>query len=667
MKPRSRSLLLSVSAIGGVLAVVALHHVLARSEASAPSAAGQGTLSSESIAERSGARAAGCTFIEGSELSYALTLSAEMILDAAAMKAAPSGATMPSLTRTSTSTLVLKTLSTDDASGAVLLARYRDVDNAQAAELGDLTSPFLVRIDRQCQLTGYAHLDTTALRDGRAQQSMTDNLVWSWPSKASGGTEVREGANDIGVFRASYKQIAGSPPKVERHVEAFTRIWSDEWEASPFAVDDKAPAGKKEHKPLASAMTVDTGAGPWFSSLEGSERLAVAGGTLLARIQARSAPTPDHAFDGAPTAASRYVWEDLLHKRVRARVAAKPKEQDQKELAAVKKLTLDQAMTRYELVVKSGVNISETWPVLQKYLTARPEASTELGKQIKDGKLPEDGSAGVFVALGKTPTTEARDALLSLKNDASVQVFDRSRAAFSLVDREDVGVSLASALHAESQNIATGASRSERLYARHAALALGMMGNLRGGDDPAIADHARAAAREILAKGTNAITMSPGFGVVANLGDPALLSLVTPYMRHQDPEVRRAATVSIRRMPPSATASLTAEWLRNETNADVKRDLYGVVHRQHIDARTVVDRAIVTQAMVDLARHPSVITRQAIVDILGEAIPQYPEAKAALLASVPAEAEAKDEGIFEQLARYLSGDEILAAMPKAVK
>ncbi|MEA2753336.1 MAG: hypothetical protein QOI41_7479 [Myxococcales bacterium] len=657
-----------VTALVAVGTGAALYATRAPREASvgAPVAQTLATVATPAVAEEKPvARSPGCRFQVGAELSYAITAAIEARVDRKTLNV-PAGVDVPaSLSKQAHSTLDLRALSVDDTTGAVLLARYRDVDASLTRELGDVTTPFLVRVATDCKLTGFARLQTAGLPEARGEQAMTYNLLWARPM---GGNEtaVSEGSSDYGQFRASYKEVPGPRPRVQRTIQAYTRVWAEEWESNAFERDDGKGGGgarRKEQTPLASTMTVDVGAGPWFASIDGTERVSIGGTELESHVMAREIATPQGALAGLPTAESSYVWEDLLHRKVRAKHAEPRTKGELAEIAAVKNLTLDAAMGQYMAHVQKQENISQTWPHLEKYLEARPAAATELAKQIKDGKLPEEGSAGVFVALGKTPTTEARDALLSLKNDGSVAMMDRARSAFALVDREDVGVELAQSLRTDSQAIVTGPTREVRIYARHAALALGMMANLRASDTPAIAAEARSAVNEIFAKGRTAKALSPGFGTVANLGDPSLLSTIEPYTVHPDMEVRRAATISIRRMPPSSTTAMALTWLRRETAPEVKRDLYHVLRLQHLDARVVPDRAFIAQAITDLSARPGALTRQSIVHILGSVKDVYPEAKAALMAVLPLELAVPDEGIYEQASSYLSPDEIAAALP----
>ena len=453
--------------------------------------------------------------------------------------------------------------------------------------------------------------------------------------------------------------------RIERRIEGYTRVWSEEWSESAFEVADaKKPAPKAAQSPKESHLAVELGAGPWFATMSGVERVVLYNTELASRIDVKQVPAPPAALADVPRDEPRYVWEDLLHRRVKPPTALREPQTDaeKKQVAELAQLAPSTALAQYRDGLAAGEDFSGSWRKLSRYLEVRPDAAGEVANEVRTSTLPEEGSAGVFMALGQAQTTEARDALLSIKNDTGVGAYDRSRSVFALVGRTDVGVDFARSLRSESQAITTGVSQPARLYARHAALALGMLGALRP-EDQGIHGEATGAVMDILAQGRNDIALRPAFGTVANLGDTKLLSVVAPYLRSPDAKIRRAATVAIRRMPPAATKDLTTEILRVETDADVRRDLYHTVRLQHLDARVAPDRAIVLAAIDDLLRtRPKGLTRQSLVHILGAAQKESPEAHAALVAAVPLEMAVREEGIFELLQQYLTGDEIAAAL-----
>jgi hypothetical protein len=328
---------------------------------------------------------------------------------------------------------------------------------------------------------------------------------------------------------------------------------------------------------------------------------------------------------------------------------------------AVRGLTLDQALASFVGGVQSGKNFSETWPELKVYLEARPEMAGETMRRLRANQVPEEAEAAAFLAMGKALTPEAREALLKTMRDPSAEVIDRSRSVFALVDRPDVGAPLARELAGSAMAISSGGSRSERIFARESALAVGMMAGLRGDTEPEIKTVALTAVPQLLAVGSTATLLSPAFGTIANIGDPSMLSLVQPYTESADPGIRAVAARSIRRMSPQETGAFAAGWLGRETDASVKRELYGTIAKQAYDAQQPVTAGVVQRAIVDLQSKPGLLTRKAIIKILGQQASVDPVAKTALMNQIAFETK-ENSGLYAVIAGYLSTDDISKAV-----
>ena len=522
-------------------------------------------------------------------------------------------------------TLDLKAL-TADASGTVLLARLHDADASIAHTRGNLTAPFLLRLDGQCHLAAFARLSTTPLADARSEQGVAYGLQFTWPRDAA---SLANGENAFGAYRASF--TARSAGVVEGRIEAYTRLWDDD----ALHPDADTPVSLK---PTDSHLRVDfggAGAGHWFATLTSTEHLAILGTKVENELTAQAQPPGAQAFDGVPTDAGKYVWEDLLPRHVQKRLAKAETPAEKAAVAEAAKLSLPQALHLFENGVQAKGSMLDVAKPLASYLEAHPESAKIVAQQIKTGEIPRDHDAAVFVALGLTPNTEARDALLSMKNDASRPAFDRARSVFALVERSDVGVDLAKQLRSDSQAITSGASREDRLYARHAALAVGMMAGRRGTELPDVVAEAKGTVSDILSSQprTNVLALKPAFEAAANIGDSSMLGSFTPYLLDRDPSMRREAFIVMRRMPPSATTSMAVALLRAESDASVKARAYHVLWLQHHDAQVTPDRTLVVQAVADLLTNPATLTRQALIQLLGPAAASVPEARAGLLAS----------------------------------
>jgi hypothetical protein len=596
--------------------------------------------------DQNGPRAPGCHFAKGQRLAYTIDVQTRVQVHPDRLNL-PAGARIDGPTdRSSQAHLDLKVLSAEAAGGAVLLARYGFVDTRTVAEAGALDGPFLLKVSNRCKIEGYARLDSTGTDSARTQQALAHELQWYWPETGQG---IDEGETAFGRYQAAYK-VDGAT--VDRTIESYGPIWARGGNLG------KPMAQASTGKPAISTMKVSVGTGPWFASLTSRERLvglALVDTDTTTKVASR-APTTG-VLDGVPVDPKRYVWENMFTRPV-AR-ATRPVPRSREHLAAVEKMKqveLPAALDLMYQAINKDLNIAHVWPVMGAYLEAHPDDAQEVVDRLKKGAIADGAVAATFIALGKTPTTQARDALWGLKDDRQAATILRAQSAFALVDRADVGVTLARSLLQDSQNLSKGATRNERLFSREAALALGMMAGLKA-DDGEVKQVASQGALDLLKAGRNATTLRPAIGALANIGDPALLPHVMPHIRSADPKVREAATTVIRRMPPAETASLTVDWLAREDDPFVKRRLYRTLSHQLFDAQQAPDPRIVDRAIADLARSSSVATRQSIIHILGAIAPSHPQAREALVRQVKRESN-EESGLLKVLGQYLAAPDI---------
>lgn len=595
----------------------------------------------------------GCRFQIGETLGYALDIDAKAKVNPQLAGLGAGGGSAPVDVRKQVrAELQLKTLSTDATQGAVLLAAYRHMN--VGADAAELAPPFLIRVDPACHLSGFARFEKTQAAHARTQQAIVHELAWRWPQ---GGQTIEEpDQNGVGAYVARHALVNGADgPRVERTVLSYTALWT-----AGLAPNGAAPV--MPAIPRSSSLVVQPGSGPWFEALRGEEELAGLSATDSHTVSsARRIPAEAGAFAGASTDQQRYVWENLLPRSIMVRAVPEVTARDLRDRDAVRGQTLDQALASFVGGVQSGKNFSETWPGLKTYLEARPEMAGETMRRLRANQVPEEAEAAAFLAMGKAQTPEAREALLQTMRDPSAEVIDRSRSIFALVDRSDVGAPLARELAGSARGIASGGSRSERIFARESALAVGMMAGLRGDTEVEIKNVALTVVPQLLAVGSTARLLSPAFGTIANIGDPQTLSLVRPYTESADAAVRAVAVRSIRRMSPQETGDFTATWLGRETDASVKRELYGTIAKQAYDAQQPVTAGVVQRAIADLQSNPGLLTRKAIIKILGQQAATDSAAKTALMNQIAFETK-ENSGLYSVIAGYLSTDDISKAV-----
>jgi hypothetical protein len=533
--------------------------------------------------------------------------------------------------------------------GAIVLGRFADVDPGTTTEVGAIDAPFLLRISDRCKITGYARLATTPALPARTQQALAHELQWLWP-QGDDLTATDEGETAFGQYRASYTATAGEGKSatIAREIEAYTRVWERGQGFGQASTD----------KPAISTMKVVPGAGPWFESIESREKLvgmSVVDTDTATHVSAR--PANPAVLAGAATDESQYSWGDMFRKRTPK--LARAQQRGPEHIAAVEEMRqvkLPVALDKMYDAINADANIARVWPVLEAYLEAHPDEAQTVVDKLKAGEIPEGAQAATFIALGQTPTPQARTALWHLKDDKRAHVMMRAQSAFALVDRADVDVSLAQSLLEDSSQVVKGRTRSDRLFSREAALALGMMSGLKADDDE-IRAVATKGVVSLLQAGHDATTLSPGFNALANIGDPGLLGHASPFMKSADPKIRERAAIVFRRMPPAETVHVTADWLARESDAFVQRALYKTLQAQLFDAKEPPDARIIDLAIRDLTAQPGTLTRQSLIHILGAVAGENPRAREALIRQVKHE-QNDGSGLLKQLGQYLKAEDI---------
>jgi hypothetical protein len=274
-----------------------------------------------------------------------------------------------------------------------------------------------------------------------------------------------------------------------------------------------------------------------------------------------------------------------------------------------------------------------------------------------------------YIALGNARTDEAKAALNGIMKDEQAPFVDRTRAILSLVDRRDVGPSLAHYLSDKATKISSGETKSERLLARQAMLAVGTMSGMRP-EDPQLKDIAVGSIERGIEANAHPMSRRPVYGALANVGDPALLRLVREIPDHPDADMRKSAAAVVRRMPPAETADFVGRWLDREQNWRVKDVLYRTVERQTFDAGKHPGERVLAHAIDDLKQKPGPMTRKALIRILGRGLEQMDEdelgIEETLLEMIPYEV-AERSGLYGVIAEQIDdGDKLEGAVKTAL-
>lgn len=541
-------------------------------------------------------------------------------------------------------TLQLEALrSLDD--GSLMLARLVGVDatTAQAAP-GIADTAFLFRLSTSCEPIGFARHRSAPLGGARAQQA---TLAQLWFRVPRAQTEPAMAENGLGPFRAV---LARSGSVVQRRVVAYQQAWGS---AQVPSVTD-------------SFLSAQLGSGPWFDALTSREVVSMGVfSSATVEVKVTRATADASVLAQVSRDEGEYVWEDLLPRPVLPSASKEPSREERARLATMVDKPFKEAVREFAAKVVAEPNMDAKWKDLSRYLTVHPEHARDFVGSMQQRGFPEELKALGYVAVGHAQGTEARDALLAVRDDSGAEPYDRIRATLALVGRDDVGVELARALHQDSRAMLRQPNSARGFYGRNALLALGMFSALRQNQDAAVAGVARAAISETLESSDlsagGGVSFPAAMGAMGNLGDPADLPTLVALSKHPSPEVRAQVPQGMRRLHQDVVADFTLEWLQRETSPDVKQELYSVVQHQLLDDQLVASEALSRQAVKDLEAQPVLLTRQPLVRILAPNASKYDFVRRALVAQAVKEV-GTTSGLYSVIAQYVPGDEVSAAL-----
>lgn len=551
-------------------------------------------------------------------------------------------------------TLVLKA----SPDGALMLGRLLDFKSTAVREDARVEAPFLFRVAQDCSVVGFAHDAQLHTGYARIQQALLHDLSFVAPS---GDDTLFEGRDSLGEVIGQVKLVSeGGQVIVQKRLTSL-KPWRTGLGSLSQIDGYMAAVTPSKTSWFDDVMLRSTYSGSGISSTR----------TLKAIRQA--APSAVDGLSRASRDEADYVWTDLLPTLIALDEGALATARELRARQAIKDHKVDDVISRMVARVdQKGTGIQDTWPELQTYLEARPEMASVIAARLIADQIPSQATMASFIALGNTRTPEARAALEGIMREPTNASFDRVRAMFSLVDRPDVGDGLADELVELAKPLVNSKNEGEHLVARHALLALGMMAGLKPGRKD-LNKMAASTIRQAIKDAPNAIIASPAYGALANVGDPALLSMLDGIEHHPDYSTREVAALVTRRMPPSQTAEFTRRWLFAEKDWRVKLTLYHTLELQTFAAREMTSREVLTLAVADLEQRPGALTRKALVRLLGRAMSKMEQGDALrqrieriFVALVPFEVERRT-GLYRPLTEHLSPELIRQAMAPADK
>ncbi len=557
-----------------------------------------------------GDRARGCSFVAGQQLAYQISTADDADLDMGALGVPARTAAKTDVRSTTTARLELRALSSDPQQGGVLVGRFAQFAANTIVHDDKVQAPFLVRISPECSIDGFAYKRGTQAGYARVQQALVSELGWTWPHGEKGRFEGRR-TNGSFVADVTTTSVHGKFALLQT-IKSF-EPWSHA-AGSPDKVTD-------------SFQQVVPGKVAWFASLQTKTAFAGARSTVEHTARATFVDTHAASLKDVSTDEKDYVWADLLPRQIPLGERQPPSKAELVALSHARKLTVDQAVDQYvQRVEDKNVGIKDTWPGLRTFLEAKPDAAQKVVDKMKRGEIPAQAAMGAYIALGKTRTPQAKAALEGVMRDEQAPVIQRSRAILSLIDRADEGEELASYLQKKSGLVASGKNRGQRVLARQALLALGAMSGRKSYDDgikQAAIDEITKLHQET--RVMSALYQRPVFGALANVGDPKTLELVADIPDNPDAQVREAAAIVFRRMPPKDVSDFAARWLARERDPRVLRKLWHTLELESFDARELPSHEVLEYAVRDLKKKPGPITRKALIRLLVRAKKKLPK------------------------------------------
>lgn len=578
----------------------------------------------------------GCHFEAGQRVDVALTVQTGVELTNAPAPM-PRAAMLAEAITTSVQLEVLEA----DGAHAVLVGAFADVEVTGHTPARAYAGPFLVEVDTACELTRFAHHQSTQRPEARLQQSVLWELAWRWTA----GDEALARHNARGSYDArATTTTVGNEVLAQRRIESYGRLWL---------------GGEATHVTGFGSATV--AGGDWFDHLEADETLTSTSGTTRTRVRA-TASRGTGALTKLDRDATHYLWADLLSTPMARREALPVTPTDRALRAQLQDKSAAEVVQLAQGLFAKNQNLPASWPPLRAFLEARPEKTLEVVAELKQGKVTEDGLNTFFIAFGNARTPDARDALLGMMRDTKAPPAIRARAMFSLVDRADVGPPLATEFRAASQALEGDPNGSARFVATESLLALSTMAGLH--EDSEVRGVAVDAVRERLTPDADRRTQATALKAMANLGDPSLLPEAVPYTFSKEERVRRAAAKVVRRMNPADTESFSVDWLRRETSLFVKKDVFVTLEAQHFDAKASAGRQLSRVLIEELKNEEhGVIARKALLRLVGaSSLSQEPEVRALLKAQAK-RALARRDGLASDALGLLTPEEIREVAP----
>lgn len=480
-------------------------------------------------------------------------------------------------------------VTTEDASG-----------KAMDDPLGDVTRPFLMRVDAGCRLVEFAWRRDADRFGVHNQQSLVASLGWSRGDTSRYSVSCFD---VVGRYGALLEERDGviTGRRVD-YLQVFSSGSSDRKVTIPR-----------------STLRVERDGGPWFRRLASSQTLAYAYrgidfGTVDSTVRAERRPKAMPVPDAPPPSDAGWVWGLLLEQARRAELAPKREQVGD----SLRTTSLPDALKWYLSMVSSKeVNPADWVTYMRDWLRAHPEAIPKLLAMIRAGELDEHGLAltGIFLAMRLADTPQTRAALLDVFRDVEgFPLGHRLDAARELAFSERLPPGFTAELLAATEAAQTGFDRGAL------KLTTGMLVEAQSQRNPAAVQPVVDAMQNWLrSPGDDREGLLQSLQAVGNAGHDELASAVDAHLHGEDPKLRRFAAQAMRNMSPSVVHPLLAAAYASENSPGVRVSILDALLQSSAKGQSPLPVAVV-QLVVDRIADPVAPPEyRQQVDFLGQA------------------------------------------------
>lgn len=530
-------------------------------------------------------------------------------------------------------TLWWRVLEERSSGGWVVAATLADVQLleggaavADASRRAALETPFLLQVDRDCRFRDFA-FDPATGAEARRQLQGTLKAAELVLAPLPRTQWVSRHRDSLGAFDASYTLEASDD---DDDAPSLTRR-RGRYISSSLPLLPPQMGGRVRVDVLASELHATLDArGRWVSQLDGSEHLrAWMGQKLLSEVRAT---VRVERLDGAQRApasmalldSARFAWGQAGGSAGDSPRLPPPPE------PALASLSLDEALADFAARLGQGPNgLHGATERLASYLSVHPEAIPSLLARMREGALPEQLHAALFLALEKTGTLAAESGLGEALSDRRLGTMNRMRAAAALQDIPRPSERTAATLIQQAR--ASRADAEERQVADAALLALGALSQRVETTQPEVARMAHGELELRLGGAREPEDVAVALAAVGNSGDEAFASALESYKNDPSPLVRAHAARAWRRMEPDTLEPVLTDWLAQESDPRVRRAIADALAENVREAGRPASPAVLAAAAARLASEPDVQTRAALIALLGSSAATDASARLALV------------------------------------